>query len=159
MQRYEWILENFDANDCDKGSCFESNKFDINGFGFILEFYPKGLEDAETERWRKPLLFIELESLNKSVDISSITIVFCLKLTETNTEFWWVYTVDGHESDWSMGPWDIDSVAFEDIQGLNSLTLGCYIHIVNVFDTKGFCVVYDDNKRRCVHVGKNNEQM
>lgn len=78
-----------------------------------------------------------------------MTVLYLLKLKETETRCWWMEEID-HDSGDSLDllQWDQDCLSFADIQNLKTLTFVADIQIINAFDQDDNCMVYNEEEEK-----------
>ena len=143
-KKYEWKLENFKADNCEYTTNFRSGAFNIDGFDFMMHFYIKPkLSSTGQDKG-----ILQLHLLRLPWDISSMSVVYVLRLQETDAKCWWIDGLD-HNRNNNLGllEWDDDCLLLSEIQNINTLTFSCDVQIIDVYDKKGNCIVYNDDEK------------
>ena len=149
-KKYEWILTDFDANKCKCTTSFNSDAFNIDGIDFMMELYPKKKGDyvEDDDEMYSQLV---LKVLRLPLNVSSMNIIYCLRLKETDSKCWWLDTVD-HEikNELTLCEWDDDCLLWPQLRDLstNTLTFTVDIQIINVVDQNGNCIEYKEEEER-----------
>eukprot|EP01083_Nonionella_stella_P232283 819613_1 len=130
---YQWQITDTQTLDAIKNAAnsigFFGPFFEINGFKYILEFYPNGesLDDTDDST-----LYLTVASLPPHV--SCIVIEYTLSCEETGARFSRISKLDAKHS--SKG-WTSGTLKNKEVQQLNSLTFKCVISLVDVYDING----------------------
>ena len=149
---YKWKLDNFKADNCKYTTSFRSDAFNIDGFDFMLEFYPRismHFSDAYDETDETYLI---LHVVRLPMNISSISVIYLLRLEETDTNYWCADVIGRNENKDSihltLHRWEWDDVLISQPQDLTTLTFSCNIQIINAYNTDKDCIVYQDNDNK-----------
>ena len=113
-----------------------TDAFNIDGFDFALEFFPKypGWDGANICCW------LSLHLLKLPSDIASISFIYVLRETNTGAHYWWVEQTPASIST----AWEEDCLIPEQLVDVNTLNIICDIKIVDVHLKNGNCIVYEE---------------
>ena len=133
---YKWKLANFNADMYDhynEKTMLNSNTFNINGVVYMFQFYK-----YRYTSWNPGNAMLLLNVLKIPDRVESICIIYCMRLEETNSKYWWFGIVNKKNKLHLKQVWPEDDrgVRWPKIKDLNTLTFGVDIEIVNAYNDK-----------------------
>ena len=126
MKSFEWkASKSLLLSRCTTG--FMSNLSVIDGFIFMMEFYPRQIDDYGDQQ-----CMLQLHLLSLPSNTAYLSHIYNFRIKETNIECSWMTRLPRSEYELSTIVMDTECISLQEIEELNSLTFVCNIQILDV---------------------------